>query len=230
MISVIIPAYNEENCLWKTVTEVKSLENLLEIIIIDDGSIDDTSLAIQEDPMVKGFRKVKSQGKGAAIKTGFKMVSPKANYVLVIDADSQIKVNELRTFFRIMEFYDADVVVGSKKHDYSIVDYSIVRSILSAGYSFIIRILFGLSLKDTQCGFKLFKRSVLDVILSKITVKQFAFDLEVLVCCKENKIRVADAPVYVYKSEKSSVGSSDILGTFKDTLAVWWRKQKGWYR
>lgn len=226
MISAIVPAFNEEKTILSTIEKLR--QYCEQVIVVDDGSTDDT---FYEAELGTGciIRKVRPQGKGSAIKTGYKMVTSIADYVLLIDAD-QFDPKEIDTFLRVLTLYNADAVIGSKKHEYSVVDYSFVRRIVSECYRFFIWCLFGLPLRDTQCGFKLFKREALDKVLPKVVTKQFAFDLELLVAMREQKFRIVDSPVFVYKAEKSSIRVGHIFQTLIDTLAVWWRKQNGYYK
>jgi len=235
-ISVIVPAHNEEQHIAQNISVIIStlygLGITYEIIVIDDCSDDDTYLATDKVSRERGvviYRKVKQQGKGAAIKTGWKMAT--GEYCLVIDADLQIKPIEIKTFIKLLDLYDADVVIGNKRHCYSNVEYPLRRRIVSYCYNLMNRIIFGISLRDTQCGFKLFKKSALDMVMDKVLVKRFAFDLEVMVALHDNKVRIVDAPVYVEKSTSAgSVNAENIFNTLKDTLAVFVRRQKGWYK
>jgi len=232
-ISVIIPVHNEECCIRKNIDIVtdtlKSLGYEYEIIIIDDCSADDTFLSLSLDKSINIYRKVVCQGKGAALKTGWKMAT--GDYVVFADADLQISPKEIKTFFKIMDLYDADAVIGNKRHTYSNVEYPFIRKIVSAGYYLMVKILFDLPLRDTQAGFKLFRKEALDLVMNKVLVKQFAFDLELLTALRDNNIRVADAPVYVARGMGiGSVSVGTMIETFKDTLAVWWRRQGGYYK
>jgi len=234
MISIIIPARNEEQHIVHNIRVIKDTLNLMgldhEIILIDDCSSDDTYLKVMNLNDIYLYRKTVQQGKGAAIKTGWKVIS-KSDYVVITDADLQISPEEIKVFLNQMKHYNADVVVGNKRHLYSSVQYSFLRKIVSNGYNILVRLLFGVRLRDTQCGLKLFKRKVLDKIMPKILVKQFAFDLEVLVALRDNGYRIVDAPVHVKPSPgKGSVNIYSIIETFKDTIAVFYRRQKGWYR
>ena len=226
MISAIVPAYNEENTILGTVSRLQ--EYCSQVVVVDDGSTDDTYFILDKSSATV-IRKNMPQGKGAAIKTGYRFVDRNSEYVLLIDAD-QFDPKEIETFLNVMKLYNADAVIGSKKHEYSVVDYSPLRRFISEGYRLLIWIFFGLPLRDTQCGFKLFKREALDRVLSKVVTKQFAFDLELLVAMREQKFRVVDSPVFVYKAEKSSVRMGHIFQTLVDTFAVFYRKQKGWYK
>lgn len=236
-ISVVIPARNEEGHIVSNIECVcdylhEHYSTSYEVIVVDDCSSDDTFLVAVENlkhSLVRVYRKTVRQGKGAAIKTGWKFC--KGEYIVIMDADLQIKPRELDVFFKHLEFYEADVVIGNKRHIYSNVKYGLKRWVVSNTYNFICRVLFGISLRDTQCGFKLFKKSVLDKVMSKMMVKEFAFDVELMVALKDNNFRIVDAPVFVCKPLGSgSVRAGNIFNVFKDTVAVWFRRMRGWYQ
>jgi hypothetical protein len=129
-----------------------------------------------------------------------------------------------------MELYDADAVIGNKRHPYSIVHYSPFRWVVSNTYNLLCRVLFGIQLRDTQTGFKLFKREAIEKVMRKVMVKRFAFDLELILALRESGFRVADAPVVVNKTESGCASAGNILQTLIDTLAVFYRRSIGWYR
>lgn len=237
-VSVIIPVYNQEKTIKNDIVNLKRKLNYIglnkdfELIIVDDGSTDETYWAIDE---LRGgvadyaLTKHENEGKGAAFKDGFKYAW--GDYIMLIDSDAQIDCEDLHTFFNIMSLYRADVVIGNKRHLYSQVKYSPIRWIVSNTYNFVCRVLFGIRLRDTQCGFKLFKKKALTKIMPRLLVKRFAFDLELIVALRANNFRVADAPVCVSEQQGSgSVSIRNIIDTARDTLAVWYRKQKGWYK
>jgi glycosyltransferase involved in cell wall biosynthesis len=200
--------------------------------LVDDCSQDDTLIELKKikDKRVQVHYKHSNQGKGAALKSGCRLVNPKSQYIIFLDADLQIDPSDITTFLNTMNLYNANAVIGNKKHIYSNIEYSLIRKVLSGGYRLLIKLLFGLPLQDTQCGFKLFKTETLLRIMPKITCKCFAFDLELLVALKVNNFRVVDAPVYLNYSEKSTVNRKDIFEMFMDTLAVWWRKKRKKYK
>ena len=236
-VSVIIPVYNEEQTIARNIEKIK--ENLdaisdnreFEIIVVDDGSTDDTLQAVEwmQYSLAEIEWTLFNNGKGAAFLKGCEKVT--GDYVVLMDSDMQIDIHDLESFFRISLLYNAPVVIGNKRHHYSYTHYSLVRRIISRGYNFMCRMMFGFNLRDTQCGMKLFKRSALDKIKDKLMVKRFAFDLELIVAFRENDIRIATAPVRVEKQKGSgSVNIRNIIDTARDTLAVWLRKMRGWYR
>ena len=167
-------------------------------------------------------------GKGSAILKGLKSV--KEDYIVIMDADLQIDPCDIDTFFNIMELYNADVVVGNKYHIYSNIEYPFIRKIISNGYRFLVKTFFDLPLRDTQCGFKLFRRSVINKIMPMLKETRYCLDLEMLIVLRKKGIRVADAPVYVKKQDNvGSVSMGNIMVTFIDTVRVWMKMVRGKY-
>ena len=231
-ISVIIPAYNESNNISKTIEETikvfEEVENKYEIIVVDDGSEDNTFLeakkAIGDNEHLKVIRcSETNRGKGFAIKSGFKYVS--GDLVVFMDADLDLHPEQIRILFKHLKKRDADVVIGSKRHPDSEVDYPWYRKILSDVYYFLILILFNLPVRDTQTGLKMFKFKPLKEAFGKILVKRFAFDLELLLIIHKLGYKIVDAPVkLVFKPKKfRSVGLKAILEVLWDTIAIFYR-------
>ena len=234
-LSIVIPVYNDEANIKANLTRILDTMKMLaidfEIIVIDDGSTDNTWQEVDsiKDNRISLYMEPRNQGKGWAFLNGCKHAQ--GEYIALMDSDLQITPWELIAFFRIMHLYDADVAIGSKRHPYSNVRYTLARWLVSNAYNLMCRLLFGISLRDTQCGLKLFKRSALEKVITKILIKRFAFDIELITALKEHNIRIADAPVNISRQyNQGSVQLGNICQTFKDTLAVWWRKRKGWYR
>lgn len=232
-LSVIMPVYNDEKNIAGNIKRIINILKVLgitfELIVVDDGSTDKTAPHIPMHENIRDVYMQPNQGKGKAFIAGY--VRAKGDYIALMDSDLQLSPWEFISFFRIMHTYDADVVIGSKRHPYSNVKYTPVRWIVSNTYNLLCRFLFGISLRDTQCGLKLFKHQVLERIETKLLVKRYAFDIELITALRENNIRIADAPVNVYRRyNQGSVDLPNILQTFKDTMAVWWRKQRGWYK
>ncbi|MCM8770287.1 MAG: glycosyltransferase [Candidatus Omnitrophica bacterium] len=229
-VSVIIPAYNEadhiEYSIEETMKTFKDLGFDFEIIVVDDGSTDGTLDKICEiakkynNLIVKQNRL--NHGKGRALKFGFRFAS--GGYIVFLDADMDLHPAQISTFFDIMELDKADVVIGSKRHPNSVLNYPLQRKIISSVYFFLVKWLFGLPIKDTQTGLKLFKYEVLEKIFPKILVKKFAFDLEILANAHRLGYKIAEAPV-VLNSQRpmGRIGLRAIYTTWIDTLAIWYR-------
>lgn len=230
-LDIIIPCFNEERVIARTIDSVREVFPEANIIVVNDGSTDDTDLVLRygEDKDITYYSKSHQQGKGWALKSGFKLTTY-SDYVAFLDADLQIEPSELLTFMNVLKLYNADGVIGNKSHQYSNVQYSFIRRLVSKLYHALIKFLFGIPLNDTQCGLKIFKRDKIAPIMDRLLAKRFAFDLELLVALRVNNVRIADAPVYVKPStDRGSVSWSSIVLTLIDTLAIKYRQMKGWY-
>jgi len=230
-ISILIPAFNEEESIIFTIKEtIKVFDELnkdYEVVVIDDGSSDNTynnvtgNLGIFNG-RVKVEKYIPNMGKGFAVKYGFNFVT--GDYVLFLDADLDLHPSQITNFLKLIKEERADVVIGSKRNKDSIVDYPISRKILSTGYYFLIRLLFGLPVKDTQTGFKLFKYKAFKTGISKIIVKKYAFDLELLVVLNKLGYKIVEGPIYLKPTRKyGRIGLKDIFNILWDTLAVFYR-------
>lgn len=229
-VSIIIPAFNEERHLRHTIEETMRVFNNFgysyEIIIVDDGSTDNTyNIARRLSEKHKNIIAKQNRanfGKGRSLKVGFRLA--KGDYVVFLDADMDLPPAQLETFFDIMNLDNADVVIGSKRHPNSKLNYTLQRRIISSVYFFLIKIMFGLPIRDTQTGIKLFKYEVLKIVFPKILVKEFAFDLEILVNAHRLGYKIAEAPIVLTRQRLwSRIGIEDIFRTWVDTLAIWYR-------
>lgn len=231
MLSILMPAYNEANSIAQNVCEtvetMKSMGVDFEIVVIDDGSLDGTHTAASDalrawPDHVRVVRCNRNEGKGNALICG--AAYARGENVAFLDADMDLHPEQLATFFAIMDAREADAVIGSKFHPESNVDYPFVRRIYSLCYFMLVRTLFGLPVRDTQTGIKLFKREVLDRVLPRILVKRFAFDLELLANVHHFGYRVVEAPVTVnFKRVCSRLRLAAVWNVFLDTMAIFYR-------
>jgi len=228
-VSVIIPAYNEagriEASLEETIKTFNEFGCRYEIIVVDDGSGDDTLTKLRNfaarHPQVIVTENKTNFGKGRALKKGFRFCS--GEWVVFLDADLSLHPEQIATFFNIMRLDDADVVIGSKFHPNSKLNYPIPRRVLSLGYYYFTKFLFDLPVRDTQTGLKLFKYEVLKNIFPRILVKQFAFDVEVLVNAYRLGYKIVEAPVFLTTHWPSSVRLNSVWTIWVDTLAIFYR-------
>ena len=226
-VSVVIPAYNENEIILDTIKECEiSLTGIdHEIIIVDDGSLDGTYEKVQE--FARGNNNVRivnygcNRGKGFALRYGFKHT--KGNFVVFIDADMNIHPRQILAFIKEMERTAADVVVGSKRHPDSKINYPINRKIFSEIYYRFVKVLFGIQVKDTQVGLKLYKRKVLEDICPMVLVKKYAFDIEILANAYRLGYKIRDAPVEINMNFDSHVNKKAIWNMFWDTCAIFYR-------
>jgi len=141
-----------------------------------------------------------------------------------MDADLDLHPRQLKYFLNEMKKTNADAVIGSKKAKDSKVNYSLKRRILSDGYYYFVKILFGLPVKDTQTGFKLFKSKPLKECIKKVKVNKYAFDLELLIVFHKKGYKIVEYPVEVTQSRLAGrIGQKDVLSIFKDTIAIFYR-------
>lgn len=231
-LSIIIPAYKQEKTIAKDILSIKKalggVRYESEIIVVVDGMVDKTFQRAKrlslENLRVVGYGK--NHGKGYAIRYG--MVRAKGDIVGFIDSGMEINPNSLSMLLEHFEWYNADVIIGSKRHPVSKVTYPFDRKIISFMSQVFIRILFGLNVRDTQVGMKFFRREVIKDVLPRLLVKKFAFDIEVLVVAFYlGYKRIFEAPIELDLDFKSSFISQNllkaILRTLWDTLAIFYR-------
>ena len=236
LLSLIVPIYKKEktieNELLNLYEVLKTTNYNFEIIGVVDGTNLDGSLisakkaaARKKEIKIYGYKN--NKGKGLAVRYGMQKAS--GDVVMFIDSGGDINPQGIIMLLEHMKWYNADIIIGSKMHPASKVYYPLKRRILSFGYYYFVKILFGLKIRDTQTGLKAYKRKVLDKVLDKLVVKRFAFDIEILAVANQFGFNeIYDAPVEI----KGDFGQSSIIGIFTnngiwgfvvDTLGVWYR-------
>lgn len=231
-ISILMPCYNESKTIKKNIGEtikaVKEFNNgSFEIIVIDDGSSDDTYEQIKaganNNGYVKFVRLEQNYGKGRALRKGFEHAQGK--YICFLDGDLDIHPRLIKSFIDYMDKEDADVVIGSKRHPLSVVNYPSNRKIASVIYQGFVKSIFNLSIRDSQVGLKLFKRQVLDDVFHRVVVKKYAFDIELLVNAHHCGYKIIEAPIKMdfLNLVDSEVDLRAILRMFLDTCAIYYR-------
>jgi glycosyltransferase involved in cell wall biosynthesis len=229
MLSVILPAYNESRNVHKTIK--KSVDVLsrigqdFEIILVDDGSQDNTYQIASE--ISREYRNVRvlgyqpNMGKGYALKYGSHFAQ--GDLVLFLDADLDIPASQIPQFLKNMRENGADVVIGSKRHPLSKLHYPLSRRILSQCYSWMLKLMFNLDVADTQVGIKLFRHEVLERVIPEVRTNGFAFDIELLANISKAKFRIAESPVEIDFQFGSRINLGQIWKMFVDTLNIFYR-------
>ncbi len=230
-LSLIIPVYRQEKTIVNNINVIKSTLSSIrydyEIIIVIDGSADNSlSLLLKAViPKVRIISYSKNQGKSFAIRLG--MLYAHGDYIMFMDAGNEIDPNGISMLLEHMEWYDADIIVGSKRHPASQVNYSSIRKLLSWGYYLLVKLLFGIKIHDTQAGIKVFKRKTIGDVLPRLIEKKFAGDLEILVVAKIMGFkRIYEAPIkldYNLAPVTSAGTLRSVWGIFLDTLAIYFR-------
>lgn len=232
LLSLIIPVYHQEktirNQLQSILRELATLSTPFEVIVVVDG-MDDGSYAEAKkvrSPFLTVIGYKTNHGKGYAVRFG--MGKSKGNIIGFLDAGGDLSELGLSMMIEHFKWYNADIIVGSKRHPVSKVNYPTERKILSWGYQQLVRLLFGLNVRDTQVGMKLYRREVLEDVLPRLVVKKFAFDIEILAVAHYlGYVRIFEAPVELNFTGMSSITSSGLWRTIAamlwDTIAVFYR-------
>jgi glycosyltransferase involved in cell wall biosynthesis len=229
-ISLILPVYNEENSVYAVIKEsVRTLRLLgrdYQIVAVDDGSSDGTAAqllrAASDFGRVSIVTLTENQGKGNALKRGFQ--ASDHPLVCFLDADLDLSPYQIKRFISEMERTGADVVIGSKRHPQSQLEYPRSRRLYSTVYYFLIHMLFRLPVRDTQTGIKLFKREVLLRVFPLLVSMQYALDLELLLIANYKGYEIVEAPVRInFQSRFGRITWADIRGIIIDTMSIFYR-------
>ena len=232
MLSVVMPAYNEGSHIYDNLKDVsKILSNFMknyEIVAVNDGSADNTKAEIEryiiEDAHVRIVSYKKNKGKGNAIKCG--VLKSRGKYIAFLDSDLDLPPEQIENYMRPLVSGKTDVVIGSKMHKESELEYPKIRKIISFGYYCMLRLLFHLKVKDTQTGLKVFDAEALKSIIRLVKTQGFAYDIEILVALNFRKYRIMEMPVRLVFRRGQGMGRikmKDIVKVFRDTLAIFYR-------
>jgi len=226
-VSVILCAYNEGRVIWDTIARVDDVMRRsrlnYEILVVDDGSEDDTRQKAVRYMEERGNGCLKvigyevNRGKGNAIKTGF--AHARGKFVVVVDSDLDVDPALIPRYIEALK--ESDVAVASKWHPQSHTYVSLKREILSFGFNILSRISTGIKLKDTQTGLKAFRREVLERLAPRLVVNRYAFDLELIGACNHSGYKIVELPVNVRIN--SMVCFREILKMALDMLKIGYR-------
>lgn len=228
-ISVIMPAYNEQFQISKAVDETKRILEQsncdFEIIVVDDGSTDNTFLEASKisssHEEIKVVRSESNGGKGHALKCGFEHA--RGDLIIFLDADLDLHPEQMHVLYKYLKDSKSDVVIGSKRHPLSKLDYPFHRKIISNTYYMLIKMFFGLPVRDTQTGIKLFKYEVLENVFPKVLVKRYALDLELLAVAHYHGYEIAEAPIVLDFKRRGRIRPRDVFRVLIDTMAIFYR-------
>ena len=232
-LSVIMPVYNLAEEVVRNIRETASLFAShgvrAELVPVDDGSADGSAEALRtigddwgDTVVVRPVILARNGGKGAALRAGFEAST--GEYVMLLDGDLDIHPKQAPWFFDQMAKRKADIVIGSKRHPRSVVQYPWHRRLVSWVYFTLVRIFVGLPITDTQTGMKLFRREVLGEALGRMLVKTYAFDLELLAIAHQRGAKIAEAPVVIRFGNKFGALKANTVKTMAlDSLAVFYR-------
>jgi glycosyltransferase involved in cell wall biosynthesis len=232
LLTVVVPVYNGGEEIVENVDVIRRALTAglpgesVEMIVVSDGSIDDTAERLLESRADRGIRVIhydRNLGKGYAVKAG--ALASRGDWVALIDADLDLDPASIPAYLEVARREGLDLAIGSKRHPESTVHYPRSRRVASWCYQQLNGLLFRLDVRDTQVGLKVFSRRVADDVLPLLLVKRFAFDLELLaVASSLGYNRIRELPVRLdYRFTGSGVGSLAVLAALWDTAAIFYR-------
>jgi len=231
LLSIVIPAYNEEARLPESLKEIDDFVQAqsygVEVIVVDNNSTDATQevarAAAAERPYVRVlFEPV--QGKGAAVKTG--MLAAAGEYLFICDADLSMPIEEVSRFVP-PALNGHDVAIASREapgaHRIGEPEY---RHLMGRVFNFIVRTLALPKIQDSQCGFKVFRREVAREVFPLQTINGWGFDVEVLFIARQRGYDLLEVPINWYYRENSRISPiRDAINMFVEVLRV---RLNGW--
>lgn len=235
LLSVVIPAYNEEVRIVPTIGAIASyisdLDIPWELILADDGSRDNTVKLVEELGFVNLhiLRAERNAGKGNAVHRG--MLAARGQYVLFTDADNSTPIEEVSKLLHKVQHEGYAIAIGSRAADGAAEGHkSLLRHLLSGGLRWIVRVLFRIGVRDTQCGFKLYTREAARRLHSAQTIMGFSFDLEILYLAAKWGYRIAEVPVQWIDAPGSKVDTAKEVKRFvRDLFRIKWNDVRGVY-
>ncbi len=225
-LSIVIPAYNEEKRIGSTLQKIETYCKTnsfdYELIVVDDGSKDQT-VNLANSSIIDKFRfnllkNIQNRGKGYSVNKG--MLAAKGEIVLFTDADLSTPIEELNNFLPLLSQYD--VLIASRALKASHVEKQpIYREIMGRTFNLFVQLLAVPRIKDTQCGFKLFKRPAVDAIFPQQKIFGWGFDVELLYLANRRGFKIKEIPVHWVNSLESKVSPfKDAFKMFKEVLMV----------
>ncbi|MEM9886785.1 MAG: glycosyltransferase [Bacteroidota bacterium] len=200
-ISLIIPCYNESDRIFHLERGIREFrqkwENSYEIIIVDDGSKDDTSQLIRVRlPEIRLITLEQNEGKGGALRRG--ILEAKGRFLLTLDADMAAHPLELQKWLRLLpehHFSDQQILIASRNHAQSQINAKSHRKFAGHIFNTLVRLLTPIRLSDTQCGFKLYPRVIGQLLFQDLYTKGWAHDIELLYKAAYLKIEIIPMPI-----------------------------------
>ena len=211
-LSVVVPAYNEEKRIGPTLDRIRAYLARQpwpgEIVVVDDGSMDRTAAraedALRGMPEARVLSRSANRGKGASVKEG--VLAARGAFVLFTDADLSTPIEELDKFWPLMEA-GCDIAIGSRALPGSniLVRQNPVREAMGKAFNLLVRLFLFRGIPDTQCGFKLFRRTAARNLFSRLRTPGFGCDVEILDLARRSGLRIGQVPVVWRHSRPSRV-------------------------
>lgn len=236
VLSIVVPAFNEASRIGDSIDKIDNFMRRsrisCELIIVDDGSRDNTAEVIK-NTQVKGLRLIRNDqnhGKGYTVRQG--VLAAAGQYVLFTDADLSAPIEEVDKLLDVAVKDGVDVVIGSRAVDRSYIEkhQSSMREAGGIVFNYMVRLVLGLRFHDTQCGFKLFHRQRSRRIFELQTTLGFGFDPELLFLANREGLQIREEPVRWSHAEGSKVNFfRDAIRMFFDLVRIRWNALIGRY-
>jgi dolichyl-phosphate beta-glucosyltransferase len=237
-LSIIIPAFNEEKRIRATLDEIDTFfserQLTVEVIVSDDGSSDNTSEIVRNfKPSCFDLDLIRFQenrGKAAALREG--VLNAKGSLILICDADLSTPVSELDKLLPYIQSGEFSIAIASRALKDSTVEVHqpLYRELLGKSFNLLAQILAVPGIWDTQCGFKLFASDVGKILFSKMTVNDFAYDVEILTIAQENGYKIIEVPIkWINSPETKLKVLKDVPLMFLSLWRIFFNKINGKY-
>ena len=236
-LSIVIPSFNEEQRLPPTLDKIaeyiEAHQPNTEVIVVDDGSTDNTAKVAEgwkaRLPQLRVLSNGRNRGKGFSVRHG--SLEATADIVLFTDADLSSPIDEAEKLLCALR--DHDVAIGSRAVDRSLIEVheSPFREVAGIIFNKIVRITLRLPFVDTQCGFKAFRRERCRIIFEQQTIERFGFDPELLYLARHHHLSTVEVPVRWAHSPATKVNMfRDSVQMFLDVFIIRWNALRGRYR
>lgn len=224
-LSVVLPAYNEEETIRVVIERTDSAARKTglsyELIVVDDGSEDKTKQEVlrysRRNDSVRLVECEGNLGKGFALTRGF--FNSLGDVIVFLDADTDVEPEGIVDFVEALRY--ADLVIASKRHPESRIEASFSRKFLSCAFNFIVRLVVGMDIKDTQTGLKAVRKSALRQVFPLLSVKRYAFDVELIAVSKLLSLRIMELPVELRLTKGFKL--KEIFRMLLDVLGIGYR-------
>ena len=234
MLSVVVPAFNEAARIFRTINDIREELDRLggdgELIVVDDGSVDETAAivadVVRSDARVKLVRAAHA-GKGATVRRG--MLEARGTWRFLADADLSMPISELKRFLDAAA-QGVDVIVGSREAEGARrVGEPWTRHVIGRVFNWAVKLLVLRGIDDTQCGFKLFSARAAQLLFPLQQLDGFGFDVELLFLARRAGLAVREIPITWVYGRGSKVNVVSGVRGFLDLLAVRWHQLRGAY-